>query len=349
MIHALALQPKEVDRPQIGYFVEISLVRHWVLAALVPLVVACGSPREEDAEPLNYDRLSTLQILAFETDTTLLVRRLDRLGGGDVWLQSCDSTGILRVTFSGAEEWIYHDNPQLCDIISRAPDLSLRRDHKSLLFSDQFDYGRIKEYSLADGAIHTVYSGCLPVIGWPVWSSTGDRIAFQAAKCGGSDTSALAILSWNSDAALEPMLFPFVDGEDKRHFSWAPSDSALAVQHGTVAGTSGIFIAHPATRQVRRIADGRYPSWSPSGEAIALFTDRGTYGSDWEVSLYDLSGKLQLQLVQSKSVVDDTLYYGVPRLMPPILWSPTAERIAFVVGNALWTVKRDGTGLHRIR
>jgi Tol biopolymer transport system component len=106
--------------------------------------------------------------------------------------------------------------------------------------------------------------------------------------------------------------------------SWSPNGKEFIVRGRLLdksrAGSSwGMFIVNRETGKVRRIADGRDPSWSPNGQLIVYLDAEGR-------NCYTINpdGTNQQKMFSYKPIIP-----GGYQLMGPLLWSPDMRYLIY--------------------
>lgn len=173
----------------------------------------------------------------------------------------------------------------------------------------------------------------------PVWSPNGERILFVSNRDGPYDLYVM-------DADGRGVRKVFRSGENRTHPTWSPDGKKIAYVQGEEPNQA-IYIATRDGRSARKLTDGFMPSWSPDGHEI-VFVSGGVQHA--RLSIFNLRTHTPETLLQNR----------VPWVVYPT-WSASAEKIAFSeIDGAfqqgflswtkaqLYTVNRDGTGLHRI-
>lgn len=173
-------------------------------------------------------------------------------------------------------------------------------------------------------------------INHPVWSPSGDKIAFSMLENGfyqfylmNPDGSGLIKIS--KDAKKE-----YGD------LSWAPDGNKLAFDSKQGNGAEDIFTMNSDGSdevQLTNIpASDRFPTWSPNGKKIAFISNRSSFS---EIYVMNADGTEQNQLTFLKAGVDS------------LDWSPDGEYIVFssTKDHNLWEIynmKSDGTEIVRL-
>ena len=173
----------------------------------------------------------------------------------------------------------------------------------------------------------------------PVWSPDGEQILFVSDRDGPSDLYVM-------DADGRGVRKVFRTREDRTGPTWSPDGKKIAYVQGSEPDQA-IYIATINGGSARKLTDGFMPSWSPDGHEI-VFVAGGVQHA--RLSIFNLRTHTQETLLQNR----------VPWVVYPT-WSASADKIAFSeIDGAfqqgflswtkaqLYTVNRDGTGLHQI-
>ena len=173
----------------------------------------------------------------------------------------------------------------------------------------------------------------------PVWSPDGEQILFVSNRDGLSD---LYIM----DADGRGVRKVFRNSEYRTYPVWSPDGKRIVYVQGDEPNQE-IYIVTRDGRSVQKLTDGFMPNWSPDGREI-VFVAGGIQHA--RLSILNLRTRTKKTLLQNK----------MPWAIYPT-WSPRGDKIAFSeIDGAfqqgflswtraqLYTVNRDGTGLHRI-
>jgi GH24 family phage-related lysozyme (muramidase) len=151
-------------------------------------------------------------------------------------------------------------------------------------------------------------------------------------------------------------------GSFGNHGALSPDGASIAYESGFLdfgrdfesgeTSRSNIVVRNLSTGQSYvAIAGGSYPAWSPDGNSIAYVT---TQGAD---ITRDIVGRPVVNtIIQSvkisqgtttKTVASfrDPYSYPFSKTMCCLSWSPDGSRLAFVMGQTVFTVSADGSGL----
>jgi len=177
---------------------------------------------------------------------------------------------------------------------------------------------------------------------FPSYSPDGRQLVYSAYGGNGTNTSDTSIQMMNADGGAERTLF-HRQGFSAFDAVWSPSGDVLAFCVGRYFRAPGrpasqIALIKPDGSDFRTVADdgmnNGFPSWSPDGKRIVY--KRGTQ----LVILTLADGKL-FQLT------DGSHYDNFPQ------WSPKGDVIMFTSDREggsfrLYTIRPDGTGVHRL-
>jgi Tol biopolymer transport system component len=124
------------------------------------------------------------------------------------------------------------------------------------------------------------------------------------------------------------------NGRDDSDPSWSPDRSRIAFSFFD-GRRERVAVLDLRTREVRNLGEGFNPDWSPDGKRL-VFVDASDF-EDLVTMNADGTGRRNLGL-QGAGIADET----------EPAWSPDGRRIAFV-GDGLYVVAPDGSGLRRVR
>ncbi len=113
------------------------------------------------------------------------------------------------------------------------------------------------------------------------WSPDSRRLAFITFVQGDNE-----IAIWNRDSGEIEERISVQGVAAMTNPAWSPDGRYIAFS-GIDGGISDLYVLDLQTSGVRQLTNDRYsdlqPAWSPDGETIALVTDRGPEGSDFEI------------------------------------------------------------------
>jgi hypothetical protein len=285
------------------------------------LGVSC---QRQDAAPVA--RSSTMwSVLGWESDSTLLLARVDLAQTSAASRVDCDSSGVFVASMSGALR--RSSSPDVsCSTFVELAGLSKNPS------SSHWVAGRAGR---ADGL--AVFTGEHPARSWvpachdtrdPVWSRGGDSVAFIGnCQIRGGGT-ALYIVGYPTG---EPNLVQMAPKTSLRwsELAWS-GDGARFLLVGGYAGPSSMIVLvdrrNAAAPQV--VVTGHSPSWHPTGERFAYVATGDDRSS--VVRIHDpLSGVDSLLARQSSAEpagAAGSRVVGVPR------WSRDGRVLAFSTG-----------------
>lgn len=145
-----------------------------------------------------------------------------------------------------------------------------------------------------------------------VWSPTGDMLAVNT---GWGQLRTLSL------ATKESKLIATDISSDLA--SWSPDGRKITYESASGTGEKRDFhvnVIDLATGQISKIAEGRYPSWSPHGDRIAYLDPRGQVYR----SIPPNGGSGSPLINKGKKVLDD------PILSEPVVWSPDGRYVAII-------------------
>jgi Tol biopolymer transport system component len=149
----------------------------------------------------------------------------------------------------------------------------------------------------------------------PIWSHDGKRLA------------------WIYDGGLWTIR---ADGTEARqlaaqasHPSWSRDDARIVFDHGADR-QRGVYRVDAAGGDLRRLAAGTSPAWSPDGSAIAFVRGQHVYAIN-----PDGTGERKLTTATRPTT-------------GPLSWSPDSTRIAVARGGDIYSVRVDGAGQTRV-
>jgi len=160
--------------------------------------------------------------------------------------------------------------------------------------------------------------------GWPVWSSSGDQIAFHSNRGGDFD-----IWVMNADGS-NPVNLTNHPGDDK-YPAWSPAPPEGSPEACDTCGTSGTKIAFASDRDgsydiwvmntdgsnLVKLTDSpardRYPIWSPDGTRLTFNTDR--------------DGNQEIYIMNAADGSDPVNVTNTPYVEGLADWSPDGMRL----------------------
>src|SRR3972149_657099 len=103
----------------------------------------------------------------------------------------------------------------------------------------------------------------------PVFSPSGDRIAFFTEAAGGATLNVYELKTGRARALGRASGF----GGDGAGVAWSPDGRQIAFVAPTEGemGEEAVFVANVETGAARALATGSAPTWSPEGQSIAMF------------------------------------------------------------------------------
>ena len=153
----------------------------------------------------------------------------------------------------------------------------------------------------------------------PLWAPDGERISFIAKRAG---RSCLVICSLKSGA--QDILAHDVSA--KGSYAWS-SDGKHIAYTAKDSGGQYVCLAAVATKDKKRLHEGKNPVFSPKGDCIAFASKRN-------VLVYHTGSNKFTQLTDEK---EDAIFGR-------LAWDPSGDRIYYCRNGDLWAAGADGSG-----
>ena len=183
----------------------------------------------------------------------------------------------------------------------------------------------------------------------PSPSPDGSRIAFVSSRSGSPEIYAM---SASGGAPVRLTTSPFEDqtvawnDAGKTSIAWSPDGKRIAfdVQNATFPPTCqtncvtwSVYIVNADGTGLHSIAtEARAPSWSRDGRVLAYEDLVTPYGESLGIKLDFINGtRIRIRAFNADSS------FG-PR------WSPRRDELVFQANGSVYTVRRDGSGRHRL-
>jgi len=183
----------------------------------------------------------------------------------------------------------------------------------------------------------------------PSPSPDGKRIAFVSSRDGQPD---IYVMSSAGGAATRLTTSPFDDeivawnDAGTTSIAWSPDSKRLAfdVQNATFEPTCmkncvswSVYLINADGTGLHSIAtEARAPAWSRDGRRLAYEDLITPFGEALGVAIDRINGtRVRFRTFNADSSVGPT-------------WSPRRDELAFQANNAVYTVRADGTGRHRL-
>ena len=147
----------------------------------------------------------------------------------------------------------------------------------------------------------------------PLWAPDGERISFIAKRAG---RSCLVICSLKSGA--QDILAHDVSA--KGSYAWS-SDGKHIAYTAKDSGVQYVCLAAVATKDKKRLHEGKNPVFSPKGDCLAFASKRN-------VLVYHTGSNKFTQLTDEK---EDAIFGR-------LAWDPSGDRIYYCKNGDLWTV-----------
>lgn len=136
--------------------------------------------------------------------------------------------------------------------------------------------------------------------------------------------------------------------------SWSPDGRSLAYDFASpstgatraaLPADAEIYVMDLATGSRRQLTDNKVadvePDWSPDGSQIVFVRSAEAEGVSHD------AGRVKLMIMASDGATERLLFdcpspCGWPR------WSPDGDLISLAMDDSIWTIRRDGSDLHRV-
>jgi Tol biopolymer transport system component len=183
-------------------------------------------------------------------------------------------------------------------------------------------------FPLNGGRVHDIYSADGGCISGPRWSPGGRLIAFNEDDCTYYNDADLWVATADG-SRLHRLRYADSPGsggdgtmarQQESSWMWSPDGRFIALQWGEqnrITFTLDVEIVNVKTGQVRVLAPGREPAWSPDGRRIAFVTATG-------IDVIDVDGSHQRTLVRHPFGDDDIVQPS---------WSPDGKMLAYWTGG----------------
>lgn len=321
------------------------IFRQAIGRSLVPVLAvlansACTVEREMRDEPpvsLTWDRAVVPRIIAWDSDTSILIALAVRRGGGDVWYRSCLESGLVRavpprllipIRLGGSA----------CDIaFSQA--IAYHAPNRRILYASDIREKHLISEDVSGREVQRFQEGCRIVGDWFSASRRTGDVAFTGV-CGSSPTAGIIIVPWNGQRysiggySFDEATMP------RRSTSLAIAADGGAIALGALALDAGdsiitVSLRAPFSRSV--LAAGFAPAWSPDGESIAFLRDRLAR----ELVVLDLVSNAatiatEWELIGATSMT----------ISHPPAWSPNSRQVAIMSNDSLLVFRRALDGSH---
>jgi Tol biopolymer transport system component len=211
-------------------------------------------------------------------------------------------------------------------------------------------FPNVEIYRVVPGATARTLTGNPALDTSPSPSPDGTRIVFVSTRDGRPD---LYVMPATGGAAKRLTTSPFQDqvvawnDAGKTTIAWAPNGKRVAfdVQNATFPSDCqtncvvwAVFVANADGSGLHEVASSaRAPSWSKDGSLLAYEGDVTPYGESESVGIARPDGSA------GHSVAGFNSY----SFEGPV-WSPRRNELAFQANNAVYTVRADGSGRHRL-
>jgi Tol biopolymer transport system component len=168
------------------------------------------------------------------------------------------------------------------------------------------------------------------------WAPDGSRLAFETLS------GAIGVVEPDGSNARRVT----VEGLELGAPSWAPDGKTLVAED--VRSEAAVLVVDPQRSEVRQIATGGDPDWSPAGPTIAFRSGLRFAGSAARIRTVAANGGTSKRLTRAEGA---DVWEDCPA------WSPDGKKIAFMRGHpippyqsvsALYVINADGTGERQV-
>jgi len=173
------------------------------------------------------------------------------------------------------------------------------------------------------------------------WSPDGSTVAMYGYLKGHAGDYCI-LLADSNGSNMRPLTAYLFAGEGENTQGeprWSPDGTVLAFTNDSNdPARQGLYLMAPAGTDVRKIAEGGFPSWSPDGQRL-VYQAAGSGGTD----LYSVAkdGTQRTNLTRTAQAGEDE----------PV-WSPDGQHIAYIGEvdgeSQVFVMNADGSGQHAV-
>lgn len=250
----------------------------------------------------------------------LIYRRVDQWVSGDAGTLACDSSGLYTVSRdAGVQMW--RGGNTLCSVLWQGRTISLDSAREHLIYVDLFEQALIS-LNLDNNTVRPAYTTCETVMPGAAVSRSGARVAFVG-RC--SDADSTPVIYFGSvDGDITGRIEGVSIGASVSELSWSPDNRRLALTaFSNDTDDTEIVIVDVTSGEVRVLAEGSAPSWSPDGQWIGYLHSEAPRSTPPSVQVVKPNGRERREVFVPPEETPAESW-----LRSPLIWSQTGRSLA---------------------